>query len=248
MLGVMFPVVSAGTASAIPVSVHAVAAVDIRVAVEIIVVVYGDVVVAAPAAAIAPTTAPCRSHGQPHTEGNRHACGVIARRRIVDRRIGINWRSIHDHGVIAWNIDNFRIGLLDNHHLFGFHYLGLYRLLVGRFQVAGVLRLFPHALNGSHHVTFLDEECVTQIRGPLNVIGEAFYDFRDCGQALNAWVPGLFRDRIRKRLVLQVFVLCQPLLELHDFQRIGRSSENLGEHRIRVKRNRRHQRIELIGR
>ena len=91
MLRVVLPIVAASSASAISVRIDAIAAVyviavssvDIGVAVEIIIVVDGDVVVAAPAAAIPPTSSPCRSHGQSHTEGNRYAGSVVANRRIV---------------------------------------------------------------------------------------------------------------------------------------------------------------------
>ena len=80
MLSVMLPIVAARSASAISIRIDAVAAVyvvavstvDISVAVVIIIVVDGDVVVATPTAAIAPATSPCRSHGQPHTEGSFH--------------------------------------------------------------------------------------------------------------------------------------------------------------------------------
>ena len=262
MLSVVLPIVAARSASAISVRVDAVSAVyavaavyvvavsavDIGVAVVIIVVVDGDVVVAAPTAAIAPATSPCRSHGQSHTEGNRYAGSVVARRRVRDGRIRINRRTIHDNGVIAWNVNNFGIGLLDDNDLLGFDHLGFYFLLLGRFQVSSVLGLFPHALNGVHHIALLGQKSVAEIGSPLDVIREALHYFREGSQALNARVPRLFGDRILERLVLQILILCQPLLELHEFQRIGGSGKNLGKHRVRIQGNGRDEGIKLVRR
>src|SRR5215471_17479227 len=56
--------------------------------------------------------------------------------------------------------------------------------------------------------------------------------FTTSGKAANAWIPRLFRGRIGQRLILQVLVFLQPLLELDDFQRICRCCQGLGEQRI----------------
>ena len=138
--------------------------------------------------------------------------------------------------------------MLDDNDLLGFDYLGFYFLLLGRFQVSSVLGLFPHSLNGVHHIALLGQKSIAEIGSPLNVIREALHYFREGSQALNARVPGLLGNRIRERLVLQILILCQPLLELHDFQRIGGSGKNLGKHRVRVQGNGRDEGIKLVRR
>src|SRR4029077_12213706 len=64
-----------------------VAAIDVRVAVEIVVSIDGDVVVAAPSTPPPPPTAPERPHHHAHAERNRHARGIVPRRRIIDWRV-----------------------------------------------------------------------------------------------------------------------------------------------------------------
>ena len=59
-------------------------------------------------------------------------------------------------------------------------------------------------------------------------------------------IPRLLRDRIRQRFVFQGLVPSHPLLELNDLQRISGSGQRLREKLIRVKRDRCHERIELI--
>ena len=75
--------------------------------------------------------------------------------------------------------------------------------------------------------------------------------FTTSGIAAIDWmlgVPGLLRDRVGERLVLQVLVLREPLLELHDLERIGGRDEHLGQERVGVEGDRRDQRLELIRR
>jgi hypothetical protein len=227
MLRVVLPAIATGPTAPIPVpasrlvryavaavNVVAIPTVDIGVAIEIVVVVDGHVVVSTPTAAVSPASTPRRSHCQTDTERNRHTCRIVTGRRIVDRWIWIDRRTVHDGRIVAWDVNNFRIGLFDNNHLFGFHNLGFYLLLLGRFQVAGVAGLFPHALNGIHDLALLRQKCIAEVRGPLDVIRQTLDHVGKRSQPLNARVPGLFRDRIHERLVLQVLVLRQPLLEL----------------------------------
>jgi len=138
--------------------------------------------------------------------------------------------------------------LFDHNDLFRLHDFCFHFLLLGGFQVAGILRFLAHALNSIHHVALLGQKCIAEIRGPLDIIGEALHYIRKGCQALYTWIPRLFRDRIHECLILQAFVLCQPLLELNDFQWVGGRSKNLREHRVGVERDRSYQRIKLIWR
>jgi hypothetical protein len=58
----------------------------------------------------------------------------------------------------------------------------------------------------------------------------------------------LLRHRVRQRLIFQIFIPLQPLLKLNNFQRISGSGQGLGQERVRIKRNRRNERIQLIWR
>src|SRR5438067_5150154 len=86
--------------------------IDIATPVEIIEVIDVNVVVAPPAAP-APTPAPERSHHHAKPERNRCAGGVITPRRIVNRRIWIVRRTVHDHRIVGRYIHYLRIGLLN---------------------------------------------------------------------------------------------------------------------------------------
>ena len=140
MLRVMLPVVAPSTAASrlvrravAAVDVVAVAAVDIAVAIEIVIVVDCYVVVAAPPAAIAPTSSPRRSHRKANSEGNRHPRRVIPYWWIGDRRIWVDWRTVHHGRIVARHINDLWIGLLDDDDLFRFHNFCFYLLLFRSF-------------------------------------------------------------------------------------------------------------------
>jgi hypothetical protein len=98
------------------------------------------------------------------------------------------------------------IGLLDYNNLLGFNDLGLDLLLFVGFQIALFLGLRSHPLYRFHHVILLNQESVTQLGGPLDVVREPLDHVREPRQCLDARVPGLFRNRVRQRLILQIFV------------------------------------------
>jgi hypothetical protein len=139
------------------------------------------------------------------------------------------------------------VRLLNDDHLFALHGLRFNFHLLVRFQIALFLGLLAHALHRVHDVALLREESVAQVGGPLNIIGEPLHNIGKRRHGLNTGIPGLFRHRVHQGLVFQILVLSQPLLKLDEFQRVSRSRQNLGEEWIRIKRNRRHQRIKLIG-
>src|SRR6201993_820120 len=154
-------------------NVVAVSTANIRVAVEIVVVVDSNVVVAAPAAAPAPSASPRRSHHHANAKRNGQSRGIVSRWRIVNGRVGIDWRSVHHDRIIRRHINDLWIRLLDHDHTLALDDLGFHLLLLGRFQIAGVLCLLAHALHGIHHVALLRQERVAEIGGPLNVVCES---------------------------------------------------------------------------
>jgi hypothetical protein len=171
MLGVVLPaaVAASSTASSwlvrntIPtIDVVTVPTIDIRVAIVVVIVVDRDVVVTTtpPTATVAPTSTHRCSHGQSDSEGDRHPGRVVARRRIVDRRIGVRGRAVYDSRVIGWNVDNLWIRLFDNDDLLGFNNFRFYLLLLTRFQVTRALRFAAHTLHGIHDIRLLRQKCV----------------------------------------------------------------------------------------
>jgi hypothetical protein len=63
---------------------------DARVTVEIIIAVDCDVVVASPTASPTPAAAPEGPHHDTYPERDGNARGVISRRRVINRWIGVN--------------------------------------------------------------------------------------------------------------------------------------------------------------
>src|SRR6516162_454396 len=120
----MLRIVLPGVPTAIS-RIDAVAPLDVGVAIEIVIVVYGDVVVAAPPAAPTPAPGPHSSHGHSNAEGNCHSRSVVTRRRVSNRRVWVHGRAVDYRGVIARNVNNLGIGLLDHNDLFALHGLGL---------------------------------------------------------------------------------------------------------------------------
>ena len=187
MLRVMLPT-TAATAS-----IHAVAAADVRVAVEIVVYVDGNIIVS-PAAAIAPTAMISGSHCHTDTESNGHPGHVSAgwRRWWIDnRRIRINGRTVDDGRIVSRHIDDLRVGLLNDNDLLALDNFCFHFLLLSGLKIARVLGLFPHPLNGIHHVGLLGQKRVAQIGSPLDIICKAVHYVRESRKSLYAWVPRL---------------------------------------------------------
>jgi hypothetical protein len=131
----------------------------VGVAIEIVVAVDGDVV-ASPTSSTAPTAAPERPHRDADAEGNSQACWVIPCRRIVDGRVRIDRRAVNNHRIVGGHVHHLRIGLFDNDDTLVFDDLGFYFLLLGGFQIAFILGLLAHPLNGLHDVALLCKERV----------------------------------------------------------------------------------------
>jgi hypothetical protein len=93
----------------------------------------------------------------------------------------------------------------------------------------------------------LREKGVSQVRGPLDIPGHPLHHVWKCCHRLDAWIPRLLGHSIRQCLVLQVLVIRHPLLELDHFQWVSGSGQSLGEKRIGIKSDRRHQRIHLLS-
>jgi hypothetical protein len=94
----------------------------------------------------------------------------------------------------------------------------------------------------------LRQERVAQVGRPLNVVRQPLHDLWESGQRLDGGVPVLLHHGVRQRLVFQVGVLTEELLQLDDFQRVGRRGEHLSEERVGIKGDGCHQGVQLIWR
>ena len=169
-------------------------------------------------------------------------------RRVVDGRVRVDRRAVDDRRAVRRHVDDLRVRRLDDDDFLRLDDLRLDLLLLGRLQGVVVLRLLPHPLAGVHDVGLLGEEGVAEVGRPLDVVGEPLHGVGEGGHRLDGRVPRLLGDGVRERLVLQVRVLRHPLLELDELERVGGRRERLGEERVGVERDRRHEGVELLRR
>src|SRR5215471_15690663 len=118
----------------------------VRIVYECVVIIYVDFVVASPTAVTAPAATPSSSHRHSNSEGNRHARGIVSGRRIRNRWVGIHRRTVNHSRLVAGDVDDFRVGLLNYDYLLIFDSLRFHLLLLGGFEVPLIFRLGAHAL------------------------------------------------------------------------------------------------------
>jgi hypothetical protein len=224
-----------------------IAAANIGIAVEVIVVIDVDIV-ATPAAAPAPAATPECAHHYADAKRDGEAGRIVSGWRIVDGGIGVDGRAIDYDGIVGRHVDDLRIRLLDHDDALVFDDFGFYLLLLGRFQIAFLLSLFTHTLDGIHNVGLLSEKYVAEVSSPLDVVGEALDDVGEGCEGLDAWIPGLLSDGVSESFVLQGGILFQPLMELNDLKGISGGGQRLGEQRVGIESNWCNQGVELVRR
>jgi len=114
-----------------------------------------------------------------------------------------------------------------------------HNLLLSRFKRAAPFSLGPHPLDGIRYPFRLVDERVTQVARPLNVVVHLIDDLRERGDRFDIVVPWL---RIKLCNIVRVF---HEPRRLHNLQRIRRRRQHGGEQRIRIKRNGRHQFVQI---
>ena len=138
MLRIVLPVVAAaGRQGAGPVYIARVdvPSIDIRVVIvaDVVVVDINVDVAVSPPAVVTPTAVVVRTDGEPDPKGDRNARSVITGWRVVNRRIGVDGRSINDHGIIGRHVNDLWIGLLNDNYGLRFYYFRFHSLLLGGF-------------------------------------------------------------------------------------------------------------------
>jgi hypothetical protein len=78
----------------------------------------------------------------------------------------------------------------------------------------------------------LREECVPQVRRPLDITGHPLHYIWKLYQSLNAWVPRLLCHGVRQRFAFQALIFFHPLLKLDDLEWISGSSQRLSQELI----------------
>jgi hypothetical protein len=78
----------------------------------------------------------------------------------------------------------------------------------------------------------LRQECVSQIRRPLDIAGHTLHQVWKRYHSLYAWVPRLLCHRVRHRFTFQILVPIHPLLKLDDLEWISGSSQRLSQELI----------------
>jgi hypothetical protein len=92
----------------------------------------------------------------------------------------------------------------------------------------------------------LCQKRIPQVGCPLDIARHPLHHVRKLYQTLNAWVPRLLCHGVRQRFALQILIVIHPLLKLNYFERISGSSESLRQERIRIQRDRRNERVQLL--
>ena len=237
MLGIVLPVVAAADVDVVDID----RAVDVDVA-------------AAPIDAAAPVVAArCPApDGVAGAEGNPG--GEDRARHIAERRREVVWRiggigpvAVNDGWIVIGHVNRVRHGWFDDDDLLAL--LLSYRnlLLLGRGQLVVGLGSRPQTLHRIHDIRLLRENGIAQLLRPVELFAHHRQHARCSNQGLHAFVPALLVDGRLQWIPLEGFVPGRPSIRLHDLKRIGRCHQNLGEQRIRIERDRSHQRIELFG-
>jgi len=100
-------------------------------------------------------------------------------------------------------------------------------------------------LHGVHYVRLLLAEGGSEVRDPLRAFIHAPEDVGKSQQGLHARVPRHRFRRAHRVLAAELGVRPRPLRGLAHVLGVRRSDQDVGQHRIRVKRDRREQGIEL---
>src|SRR6266481_3715869 len=230
------------TSAAGPASVERVAVVEVVVA-EIVAIndrpAVGDVGVvvvnhpmAMPVASPvmpAPTISSEETDAEPDSKSNPRS-GEEDSRHGVPGRIRDDRLAIHEPGIIGRYIHDLRIGRLDDDGV----PLSRYLLLVIAIEVAGLVSLLTHCLDGICQILLLVGVCVAKRRSPREVLVHVFKNRGKLGEGLNARVPGLLVDFLCQLFTLEFGMALHPPVRLDNLSGIGGSGENLRNECVRV--------------
>jgi hypothetical protein len=125
--------------------------------------------------------------------------------------------------------------------------LHLYLLLLVAAQCAGVVGLSAEPLNRCRDGVLIIREGLPDGGIVIDVSGHHRNDGRKIHQCNEGWIESLFLRRVGKRDAGRAGIGFQPGIDIQDFLRICGCRGDLGEQRIRVKRDRRQQLVKFFG-
>ena len=150
--------------------------------------------------------------------------GIEQRRIVAPCR-----RTPHIGRIVYGNVNDLRIGGLNHDRALSILILCGHVLLRRGPEPPVLLRAHAHALHRRHHIVLLREKGIAEIGGPLHVLSQRRQHIGKRDQRLHARVPVLLPGRVHQLLSVQVAVLLEPLLGLHDFKRIGGGRQHLAQ-------------------
>ena len=213
---------------------------------------YADIVVA-PVEVAAPIIAARRpaperiTGAECDTARDKPGADIAGRGKVIGRIVGIRPVAVDDAGVIIGNIHRIGIRRLDGDDLLVRHLLNLDGLLLGRCQLVVGLRLGAQTLDGIHHVRLLGHDRIAELLRPIELGAHHRQHVRCRYQRLDALIPILLVDGGLQRIAFEILVGLQPTFGLHDIERVGGRHQHLGQQRVRIERNRRHELIKFGG-
>src|SRR5262249_52847894 len=172
----------------------------------------------------------------------------------VRRIVRIRPTAIDPRGLVVGHVALVRTGLLDGDDLLAAPTTAAaagrrdrHLLLLGGLQLVVLLRPVSQPLDRVHHVRLLSQHRIAELLRPVELVAHHLEGIGCCREALDAVVPALLVDRGLERIALEILVLVDPTGGLHDLERIGRRHEHQGQQRVGVERDRRDERVELLG-
>src|SRR5467141_3993814 len=137
--------------------------------------------------------------------------------------IGHDRLAIHEPRIIGRHVDHLRIGRFDDDGVA----LRCYLLLFIAIQVASLVSLLTHRLDGIRHVLLLVGIGIAKGGSPREVLVHVFKNRGKLCEGLYAGVPGLFVDFFCQLFTLEVGMAFDPAVRLDNLCRIRGSNEIL---------------------
>src|SRR6267143_5820976 len=107
--------------------------------------------------------------------------------------------------------------------------------------------LFTQGLHGIRHILRLVYIRLAKRRRPSQVLVHVFKNRRELRQGLYARIPVLFVDFFAELVTFEIGMTLHPALRLDNLSWIRGSGENLGNERVRVQGDRRHELSQFLG-
>src|SRR6267154_627436 len=177
----------------------------------------------------APTISSKETDAEPDSKSNPHS-GQEDSRHGIPAWIRDDRLAVHEPGIICRYVNHFRIGRFDDDCV----PLSRYLLLFIAIEVAGLVSLLTHCLDGICHILLLVGVCVAKRRSPREVLVHVFKNRGKLAEGLNARVPRLFVDFFCQLFTLEFGMASHPPVRLDNLSGIGGSGENLRNECVRV--------------